>query len=290
MSPNTQGAIWMALSAALFACADSTAKQLATGGIHVFEIAFMRYLIFIAVFGPYVLLFRRRALRTRHPYAHAARALLVSVAQILSYFALSRMFVADVTAINFARPLCITILAVLILRERVDWRRWVATAGGFGGVLVMVRPGAGGVDPAALAALAAMAMFAITSIIIARYADTETPLQYVFFYNAGAAALFAAPAILMWREPTGDQLALMALLAVLGSAAEYCAIKSFATGEASVVGPVEYVRLLAAALLGFVLFAEVPGPATWIGAAIIVGSALYVARRGRFGARRARPG
>jgi len=288
MSPNTIGAIWMGLSAGLFACADGTAKALSQNGIHVFEIAFMRYALCLIFLAPYTLLLKRRLLKTQHPYAHLTRALMVSAAQILGYYALSRMFVADVTAINFARPLCITILAVLILRERVAWRRWAATAIGFGGVVVMVRPGAAGIEPAALAALGTMLLFSAQSVIIARYADTEKPIQYVFFYHVLATASFAVPAILAWRDPTIADLALMFLLGIVSLAAEICSIKALSSGEASVVGPVEYVRLIFAALIGYALFSEVPGAATWIGAAIIVASAVYIARSGRFGARRVR--
>ena len=168
MSPNTIGAIWMGLSAGLFACADGTAKALSQNGIHVFEIAFMRYVLYLVFLAPYVFLLKRHLLKTQHPYAHLTRALMVSAAQILGYYALSRMFVADVTAINFARPLCITILAVLMLRERVAWRRWAATVIGFGGVIVMVRPGEAGIEPAALAALGTMLLFSGQSVIIAR--------------------------------------------------------------------------------------------------------------------------
>jgi drug/metabolite transporter (DMT)-like permease len=288
MSPNTIGAIWMGLSAGLFACADGTAKALSQNSIHVFEIAFMRYVLCLIFLAPYMLLFQRHLLKTQHPYAHLTRALMVSVAQILGYYALSRMFVADVTAINFARPLCITILAVLMLRERVAWRRWVATIIGFGGVIVMVRPGAAGIDPAALAALGTMLLFSGQSVIIARYADTEKPLQYVFFYHVLATFLFAVPAFLTWRDPTIADLALMLQLGFVSLFAEICTIKALSSGEASVVGPVEYVRLIFAALIGYTVFSEVPGPATWIGAAIIVASALYIARTGRFGARRVR--
>ena len=288
MSPNTIGAIWMGLSAGLFACADGTAKALSQNGIHVFEIAFMRYALCLIFLAPYTLLLKRRLLKTQHPYAHLTRALMVSAAQILGYYALSRMFVADVTAINFARPLCITILAVLILRERVAWRRWAATVIGFGGVIVMVRPGAAGIEPAALAALGTMLLFSAQSVIIARYADTEKPIQYVFFYHVLATASFAVPAILAWRDPTIADLALMFLLGIVSLAAEICSIKALSSGEASVVGPVEYVRLIFAALIGYALFSEVPGAATWIGAAIIVASAVYIARSGRFGARRVR--
>jgi len=288
MSPNTIGAIWMALAAGLFACADGTAKALALHGIPVFEVAFMRYALCLTYVAPYTLLFRRHQLKTQHPYAHLSRALCVSIGQVMAYYALAHMLVADVTAINFARPLCITILAVVFLHERVAWRRWVATAIGFVGVIVMVRPGAGGVDPAALAALGTMLLFSIQSVIIARYADTERAIQYVFFYNLLATVLFAAPAILAWRDPTWVDLGLMFLLGFLSLGAEISTIKSLSSGEASVVGPVEYVRLIFAAVIGYLAFSEVPGPATWIGAAIIVASALYIARSGRFGARRVR--
>ena len=219
---------------------------------------------------------------------HAIRATMVASSQVLAYYALSRMYIADVTAINFVRPLFIAVLAVMFVGEKVDWRRWVATAIGFGGVVVMARPGAGGIDPAALAAVASTALLAAAMVMVTRYADSETTLRFVFYYHAGGAVLFLVPTWFAWRAPDGGQWALFLALAVLSVLAQTCGVRGYAVGEASVVGPIDYLRLIFAALAGYALFGEVPGALTWIGAGIIVASALYVAQRGRFGARRVR--
>jgi drug/metabolite transporter (DMT)-like permease len=286
--PNTRGAIWIFFSGALFACADGIAKTMARDGFDVFEIACLRYLLGLIFVVPVVAAAGWSSLATRRPVLHAARATMVSISQILAYVALSHMYIADVTAINFARPLCVAVLAVLFLGERVDWRRWLATAVGFCGVIVMARPGAGGAPLAALAAVASTALLAAAMVMVSRYADSETALRFVFYYHAGGALLFSVPAIFLWRTPDTLQWALFLALALFSVLAQTCAVRGYAIGEASVIGPVDYLRLIFAALIGYTLFSEAPGPATWLGAAVIVASAVYVARRGRYGRRAAR--
>jgi len=287
LRPNTRGAIWLFLCGALFACADGLAKLFTRQGFDVFEIAFVRYLLGLVFVVPVVAAAGWPSLATRRPALHATRATMVAISQVLAYYALAHMYVADVTAINFVRPLFIALLAVVFLGEQVDARRWIATAIGFGGVVVMARPG-GGIGSAALAAVASTALLGAAMVSVARYADTETPLRFVFYYHAGGALVFLAPVYFVWRAPSAAQWALFLALALFSVLAQTCAVRAYAVGEASVVGPVDYLRLIFAALIGYALFGEVPGAATWIGAAIIVASALYVARRGRFGARKVR--
>jgi drug/metabolite transporter (DMT)-like permease len=124
--------------------------------------------------------------------------------------------------------------------------------------------------------------------MVARYADSETPLRFVFYYHAIGALLFAVPALLAWRALQPIHWVMFGMLALLSVLAQTCAVRAYAVGEASVVGPVDYLRLISAAAVGYALFGEFPGAPTWIGAAVIVASALYVARRGRFGARKVR--
>lgn len=288
IGPNTRGAIWLFFCGALFACADGLAKYFTREGFDVFQIACVRYLLGLVFVVPVVAAAGWPSLATRRPVLHATRAAMVAISQVLAYYALAHMYVADVTAINFVRPLFIAVLAVLFLGERVAWRRWLATAIGFGGVIVMVRPSAGGVELAALAAVTSTAMLGAAMVMVSRYADTETALRFVFFYHAGGAILFVVPALFVWQAPDAIQWLLFLALALLSVLAQTCGVRGYAVGEASVVGPVDYLRLIFAAAVGYALFAEVPGPATWIGAAIIIASALNVARQGRSGGRRAR--
>ena len=287
--PNTRGAIWMFFCGALFAGADGLAKYFTREGFDVFQIACVLYVLGLMFLMPVVMAAGLGSLATGRPAMHAGRATISALSQVLVYYALAHLYVADVTAINFVRPLFIVILAVLFLREHVDWRRWTATIIGFGGVIVMARPGSGTMpELAALAAVGSTALLAISMAMVARYADSESPLRFVFYYHAGGALLFVVPALLAWQTPTMTHWIMFLLLALLSVVAQTCAVRAYAIGEASVVGPVDYLRLISAAAVGYALFGEFPGAPTWIGAAIIVASALYVARRGRFGARKAR--
>ena len=172
LAPNTRGMILILVYIANFAGADVAAKFLARD-MNLFQILFLRYLLSIGLIAPFVLYLGVGALATTRPFLHAGRSAISFAAQLLVYYALVHMLVADVTAIGFARPLFVTLMAVFLLSERVRWRRWVATAVGFAGVIVMVRPGAAGIGMPALAAVLATCMFGLALILVRRFATRE---------------------------------------------------------------------------------------------------------------------
>lgn len=277
LAPNARGTILILVYAAHFAGADVAAKFLARD-INLFQILFLRYLLSIGLIFPVVLYLGIGSLATTRPLLHAGRSAISFAAQLLVYYALVHMFVADVTAIGFARPLFVTLLAVVLLSERVAWRRWAATTVGFIGVIVMVRPDASGIGPPALAAITATCMFGLALVLVRRYATREAPITFIFYYHVAGLVLSAVPALVHWQPMTREQFLVVALIALLSTLAQTFGILAYSVGEASVVGPVEYFRLMFAALLGYAVFLEVPGPGTWIGAAIIIGSAVYITR------------
>jgi len=170
------------------------------------------------------------------------------------------------------------VFAVIILREAVSAGRWAATIVGFIGILIIVRPGSDAMDPVALIAVASALAFAIANVLIRKMSDTEPPNRIVFYYHVGGVVLFAAPAAWVWRMPVGFEWVLLLSIGVLTTLAMVCFIRAFSVGEANAVGPLEYVRLIYAALFGYFLFAEVPSFWTVVGAAVIVASSLYIAR------------
>ncbi len=278
LSGDTRGILWLFLYTISFACADTLAKLMGLQ-INLLVLLFLRYFISLFFIAPAVFAVGVGSLATERPFIHASRATISVAAQLLIYYALVNMYIADVTAIAFSRPLFVTLLAVLILGESVGWQRWAATLVGFVGVFVMVGPtGAGGMELAPWAALLGTLMFGVAMIMVRRFSPTEPPIRFVFYYHLTGAILTLGPAHYFWETPGAGEWAFIVLLAFFSTIAMTFGIRGYSVGEASIVGPIEYFRLVWAALLGYLVFAEIPGPGTWIGAAIIIASTFYIAR------------
>lgn len=279
LSANARGAIWVSLGTVFAAITDLLVKTLGPS-VHPVEMSFFRYFIGCLILIPlFVRVSRVSGLRTRRFGLHGFRALLSVAGQVLVYYAVTQMMLADVTALAFSRMLFTTLLAALLLREAVTRRRWAATFAGFVGVMIILRPGAAVIDQAALAALAAAVLFSFGLIIVPKLATTEPPDRIVFYYNVLGALLLIIPVAFIWKAPSAGELVLLLAVGLATSISMVCFIRGFAIGETSVVAPMEYVRLIYAAIIGYVFFTEVPDVWTVVGAAVIVASTLYIARR-----------
>jgi drug/metabolite transporter (DMT)-like permease len=244
-----------------------------------FQIAFFRAFVGLVALLPFVARGGGGVMvRTRRPVMHLARGVLGAGAMFCGYYALTHLPLADAVAISYARPLFLIVLAVLFLNETVRLRRWSATAVGFLGVLVMMRPG-GGVELASLLALAGALMIAVVNVLVKKLAATERPVTILFHFGVISTIATLVPALVVWRGPTPVELLLLVLVGVLGMSAQACMIRGLRLGEATAVMPFDYVRLLIAGVVGFLVFAEVPDRWTLIGAAVIVAAPLYIALR-----------
>lgn len=186
---------------------------------------------------------------------------------------------ADCIAIAFSGPLFVTALAVPMLGEKVGWRRWSAVIVGFLGILVMLRPTGAGFHWAALLPLSAAAFGAFRDIITRQVRLTASPVAVLAITMAaiGFAGLFTIP--LGWESVDGMQLLLLALAGVLVGTAQYLVIHAFYVAEASLIIPYKYFSLIWATLFGFVIWGDVPDAGVMLGAALVVGSGLYIMHR-----------
>lgn len=275
---NARGALWMIASGLGFTVMALLIKLLGDR-LDSFQIAFFRCLIGFLAILPFVARYGISSLRTRSLGIHALRGIFGLVAMFASYYAIARMPLASYTALSFTKPLFSTLLAALILQEVVRWRRWTATLMGFVGVLVMVRPGAGTFDLAALFALADALSIAFLVTLVKRLPPGETTLVMLFYFGVVSTVASLPPALLTWRAPTAEELALLVGIGVLGVLSQSFWIRAYRAGEASVVAPFDYLRLLFAALAGFLAFGEMIDRWEVAGAAIIVVSTVYIARR-----------
>lgn len=278
LSGNARGAAWMIASGVGFTFMALLIKLLGDR-LDSFQIAFFRCLIGFVAILPFVVRYGPGSLRTRSLKIHALRGLFGLVAMFSSYYALAHMPLAAYTALSFTKPLFSTVLAVLILHEAVRWRRWTATLVGFLGVIVMVRPGAGTFDSAAVFALADALSIAFLVTLVKRLPPGETTLVMLFYFGVFSTVASLPPALFVWQSPTVTEYALLIGVGVLGALSQSFWIRAYRAGEASVVAPFDYLRLLFAAAAGFIVFAELVGMWELAGAAIIVVSTVYIARR-----------
>lgn len=278
LSGNSRGALWMIASGVGFSLM-AVAIKLLGHRLDSFQIGFFRVLIGFLAILPFAARAGRESLRTQHLGVHFVRAVFGLTAMYCSYYAIARIALADYTALSFTKPLFATLLAIVILGEVVRWRRWTATLVGFLGVLIMVRPGSGTFQPAALAAIADSFSIAFLVTLVKRLPARETPLTMLFWFGIFACVMALGPALWFWQWPTPLEWALLIVVGVLGAMAQSFWIRSFRAGEASVVAPFDYLRLPIAAGIGFVGFSELPTIWTFVGAAVIVASTLYIARR-----------
>lgn len=276
------GIALMCSAVALFACLDTTAKYLNTQ-MDTLEIAWARYtsafLLTLIVSNP---LMQPGLLRTRQPKLQIARAVLLVGSTALNFLALRWLQLDEALSIIFTFPFIVAIAAGPMLGEWIGWRRWLAIAFGFAGVLLITRPGLGGMHPAALLSLAATVcygLYAVITRIVSRTDSNQTSLFYANFIGA----LVMLPVIpFVWATPANWLIALMLVgTGVLGSAGHFCLIAGHKLAPASVLSPFVYTQLIWVVILGYLVFDHVPTGWTMAGAAMVIGSGLYLLYRER---------
>ncbi len=275
---NLRGAAWQVLSNLCFALM-AVGIKVAGDNIESFEIVFFRCLFGLLLTLPFLLKAGRGAFRMHRPELHLLRALTGIGALSCGVYAITHLPLAEALTLGFTKTFFILPLAILVLGETVPRWRWAVTALGFVGVLIILRPDADGVDPAALIALLGAALVAGVVILLRILARSER-IPTILFYNGILTTVVSAlPAYLVWRMPDGETLILLFAIAVCGVCGQASNIHSYRDGEAAALAPFGYLRLIIAGFLGFILFGEIPDSWTWAGALVIVASTLYIALR-----------
>lgn len=280
---NLRGALWMLLAGAVFTAQGALVKLLGAR-LDSFQIAFFRCafgLLTIAPFivGPYLTQGATALFMTGRPWMHLARALAGVGGMFCGFYAVTHLPLADATALTFTKPLFMIVLAVAFLGEPVRWRRWSATVVGFLGVLIIMRPGTDSFQPAALVALLGSFFIADVIVLVKKLSATERNITILFYFAVITTIVSAVPALFVWQEPTQYELGLLVLVGVTATLGQAFSLRAYRAGEATAVVPFDYARLIFAATYGYLFFAETPDLWTWVGAAVLIASTLYIALR-----------
>jgi drug/metabolite transporter (DMT)-like permease len=195
------------------------------------------------------------------------------------FYGITVVPLATATAVNFTVPLFATLAAALVLHEDVRLRRWSAVVIGFIGVLVIMRPGSERLDANLLLLLLSAATGAMNNITVKFLVRSESPGKIVALFMLYLTPLSLVPALFVWQWPSLSSVGVLIGLGSLGTVAHLSVARALAAADASACAPFEFARLPFSALIGFVWFGEVTDLWTWVGAAIIGGSSVYVAHR-----------
>ena len=278
LPPNVQGAFWLVTGGFIFTVTSAMIRLLSTQ-IESVQTAFFRAVISLVILLPIIAAGKVKPWQSKRIAGHFWRTFMGTLSMVLGFYAVAMLPLADATAIAFSQPLFSVVVAALIAGEKVRWRRWTATIVGFLGVLVMVRPGEGSLQAGALVALANAATVALSILLVKRLSDSETPLMILTQFAIFSTILLLPPALWVWRWPDAWGWVLAVGVALTATVGQYFWVQAFKAGEMSAVAPFEYLRLPFAVFVGWLLWDEIPVIWTYVGAAIVIASALYIAHR-----------
>ena len=270
-----RGILWMIVATMMFVNIDAIAKHL-TQTYPVLQVVWARYffhLLFLVIF-----LGRRipDVLKTRRLSLQLWRSALLVLATFLMMNGLRLIPLADATTLLFVAPLVVTVLSAPFLGERVGLRRSISVAVGFLGALVVIRPGTGMMQTAALLPVGAAVAFAFYQIATRILARTDTPMTTILYTALIGAIALTVIVPTVWMTPTPIDFLMMVASGLLGGAGHFLLIKAFTAAPAATVSPFTYVTLIWSVTYGFFIFGDLPDAWAWAGAAIIVGSGLYI--------------
>lgn len=274
-----RGLALMALAFFVFAAADTQAKLL-TAYFHPMQIVWTRQLGLLSVVLVLLVLKGAVILKTRHPGLQVLRGTLAVLSATAYIFALRYVPLADAVAVSFVAPFMVTVMGALFLGEKVGWRRWSAVTIGFIGTLIVVRPGLGVVHPAVMLVVGAATAFALRQVLSRVLAASDRTATTVAYTAIASVLLLSGPLPFFWRTPgSGWEVALLVGMAACGALGELLVIRALEIAQAIVLAPVHYSLILWGTFYGWLVFDQLPDRWTWLGAAIIVATGLYIMHR-----------
>ncbi len=268
----------MVLTGVMFVGVTVAVRYLGTS-INPVQAGFIRYAFGLVMVLPLLSRAGVFSLHSKRIGFHALRGLAHGCGVMLWFFAMSRIPIAEVTALGFTAPVFTTLGAALFLRERLRSYRIIAILAGFAGALLILRPGFREIDIGALAQVAAAPLFACSFLMAKSATRTESSTMIVVMLSVFCTLTLALPALAVWRNPTLEELGLLLATAALATAGHYCMTRAFKVAEVSAVQPFTFLQLVWATLLGLILFDEHPDLWIALGGALIVTAATWMAHR-----------
>ncbi len=274
-----RGILMISTAVAMFAVQDAIAKYLGRyypiPGIVWARYAF-HLLLVVVILGPRMKL---GLVRTKRPGLQIARGFLLAASSLTFFSALKFMPMAEASSISFIAPILVTLLGVVLLKEKVEFARWMAVIAGFVGVLIIIRPGSGIFSWVALLPLATAAVFAIYQILTRKLAGVDSPYTSLFYVGLVGTVLLAFVLPFAWTTPTTIAHTILLLtIGFIGGLSHLILIRAFDHAAVSTLAPFSYTQLIWIIVLGYAVFGDFPDHWSLVGIAVIMASGIYIAR------------
>jgi len=260
--------LWMMGALASFTSMAVAAREL-TQEISVFQVTFMRTVICVALLSPYAWKLGLADLKTPRIKEHLGRNIIHFGGQIGWIFGISVLPLAAVFSLEFSSPIWTAILAAIFLKERLTLTPIISITLGFAGILVILRPGSELLQPASFAVIGTAICFASTYVFTRGLASTESAFKIIFYMNLIQLPLGLMPSIPLWVTPSVEVLPFVAILGICGLSSHYCIARAMAHADATIVSPLDFLRMPLIAVIGFSYYQEPWNPIVLIGGAII---------------------
>lgn len=275
---NLNGILWMILFTIVMSGMHASVRHISQN-MHPFEVAFFRLIFGLVAIIPFFYKQGFGVLKTKRLPMLWLRGLINAGCMLGFFYALSIGPLARITALGFTATLFAIVLAVLIFRERVGLKRWSAILFGFAGMIVIVRPGFADIGIESIVTLGAAFGWAACIIIIKDLAKTESAETITAYMSLTMAPIILIPALFVWTTPTLYDLGWLVVIGILGGLGQLSMANALKEGEAQVVLPIEFTRLIWIAVIAFLAFGEIPGLYTWIGGGMIIAATTYLTLR-----------
>jgi drug/metabolite transporter (DMT)-like permease len=277
--PNLRGILWSGLAGLLFALLN-VFTLIPAQHLNPFVMAFMRYLFGTLFLVPIVLrLGARRTMRTHRLPLHLFRGCIHAGGMFLWFIGLPLTTLASITALGFTGPIFVTIGAALFLGEDVRLRRWIAVAVGFAGAMIIIRPGIGDLGLGAIVILISTPIFSASNLVSKALARTESAPTIVVWQNLTISLAAFPVALWFWQTPQWTDLLWFVAAGLCGTLGHMCQQNGYQLADITLLQPIGFLSLLWNALLGYFLFFQQPDVWTFVGAAVIFASAMYISHR-----------
>lgn len=267
----------MLIATLSFSAMHATIK-LVSSDIHPFEVAFFRNFFGLIALFPFFFKYGFSPLKTKHIGLHGIRVGLNICSMMAFFYAISITPLAEVITLSFAAPIVATILAIFFFKEIVALSRWLAILLGFAGTIVVLRPLYAEISLGPILALLSAITWGAAVILIKILSKTESSLTITAYMVLLLTPLSLIPALFVWQWPSLEQLGWLALIGCFGTIGHLSMNQAIKKAPTNVVMPIDFVRLVWVAIIGYIVFAEVPDIFVWIGGAMICTSGLWIAQ------------
>ncbi len=278
MPGSTRGILWMIFATANYAATYAVVRHLSSD-FSIFQLVFFRSVLGVILMAPWLFKVGAGILKTDHLGSYVYRSILNYGGMVLLIFALANLPLQDVTGLMFTSPLFTVLFVVLFLGERPGIRRWVALLIGFGGVMIIIRPGFQELTWAAIGVVVTSCAYALINVSTKQLAKLDSSNKIIYYDLFLLSAIGLVPAVVYWNEVRAEHLGWIFAVGIFSALARQGIIRALSVGEASVVMPFNFLKLPFTVCLGVIFFHENPDIWTGAGALVIFGSGYYIARR-----------